>query len=52
MIHHVSVGVKDLAAAKSFYDKTLAPLGIKCLMEGDSYLGYGASRVRSSGSWR
>lgn len=43
MIHHVSVGVKDLAAAKRFYDKTLAPLGIKCLMEGDSYLGYGAA---------
>ena len=42
MIHHVSIGVKDLAAAKRFYDKTLAPLGIKCLMEGDAYLGYGA----------
>ena len=42
MIHHVSIGVKDLAAAKGFYDKTLAPLGIKCLVEGDSYLGYGA----------
>jgi len=42
MIHHVSIGVKDLAAAKRFYDKALAPLGIKCLMEGDSYLGYGA----------
>ena len=42
MIHHVSIGVKDLAAAKRFYDKSLAPLGIKCLMEGDSYLGYGA----------
>jgi catechol 2,3-dioxygenase-like lactoylglutathione lyase family enzyme len=41
MIHHVSIGVKDLAAAKSFYDKTLAPLGIKCLAEGDSYAGYG-----------
>ena len=43
MIHHVSIGVKDLAAAKSFYDKTLAPLGITCLAEGESYLGYGAA---------
>ena len=42
MLHHVSIGVKDLAAAKCFYDMALAPLGIKCLMEGDSYLGYGA----------
>ncbi len=42
MIHHVSIGVKDLAAAKGFYDNALAPLGIKCLVEGDSYLGYGA----------
>lgn len=42
MLHHVSIGVKDLAAAKRFYDMALAPLGIKCLMEGDSYLGYGA----------
>jgi catechol 2,3-dioxygenase-like lactoylglutathione lyase family enzyme len=42
MIHHVSIGVKDLAAAKRFYDKALAPLGIKCHAEGDSYLGYGA----------
>ncbi len=42
MISHVSIGVKDLSAAKGFYDKTLAPLGIKCLAEGDSYLGYGA----------
>jgi len=42
MIHHVSIGVKDLAAAKRFYDKALTPLGIKCLMEADAYVGYGA----------
>lgn len=42
MIHHVSIGVKELGAAKRFYDKALAPLGIKCHAEGDSYLGYGA----------
>ena len=42
MIHHVSIGVKDLAAAKRFYDRALSPLQIKCLAEGESYLGYGA----------
>jgi len=42
MLHHVSIGVKDLVAAKRFYDKALAPLQIKCLVEGESYLGYGA----------
>lgn len=42
MLHHVSIGVKDLATAKRFYDKALAPLEIKCLAEGESYLGYGA----------
>ena len=43
MIHHVSIGTKDLATAKAFYDQALTPLGIKCLAEGDSYLGYGAA---------
>lgn len=43
MIHHVSIGVKDIAATKGFYDATFAPLGIKCLAEGDGYLGFGAS---------
>lgn len=43
MINHVSIGVKDLALAKNFYDKTLAPLGIKCAAEGYSYLGYGTN---------
>jgi catechol 2,3-dioxygenase-like lactoylglutathione lyase family enzyme len=42
MIHHVSIGTRDLAAARRFYDAALAPLGYKCLSEGDGYLGYGA----------
>ncbi len=27
MIHHVSLGVSDLARAAAFYDAVLAPLG-------------------------
>ncbi len=33
MLHHVSVGVKDVAKAATFYDKVLKPLGFKRVME-------------------
>ena len=42
MINHISVGVRDLKGARRFYDAALAPLGCKCLTEGEGYLGYGA----------
>jgi catechol 2,3-dioxygenase-like lactoylglutathione lyase family enzyme len=42
MLSHVSIGVKDLAKARGFYDAALQPLGYKCLVEGDGYAGYGA----------
>jgi catechol 2,3-dioxygenase-like lactoylglutathione lyase family enzyme len=42
MINHVSVGVRDLKAARRFYDPALSALGYRCLTEGESYLGYGA----------
>jgi catechol 2,3-dioxygenase-like lactoylglutathione lyase family enzyme len=42
MIDHVSIGARDLARAKLFYDATLGALGYKCLFEGDAGLGYGA----------
>ncbi|HVB79242.1 MAG TPA: VOC family protein [Candidatus Binataceae bacterium] len=41
MIHHVSIGVRDAAKARRFYDAALAPLGVKCLSEGANALGYG-----------
>jgi catechol 2,3-dioxygenase-like lactoylglutathione lyase family enzyme len=41
MLSHVSIGAKDLAKSRRFYDVALAPLGCKCLVEGDEYLGYG-----------
>lgn len=43
MINHVSIGVRDIAATKRFYDAALAPLGYKCLSESDGGLGYGKS---------
>jgi catechol 2,3-dioxygenase-like lactoylglutathione lyase family enzyme len=33
MLSHVSIGVKDLAKARSFYDAALKPLGYKCVAE-------------------
>lgn len=41
MIDHVSVYVDDLAAAKAFYAKALAPLGYTLLMELPVALGFG-----------
>ena len=41
MIDHVSIGVRDIAAAKRFYDAALKPLGYTCLLEIEGTLGYG-----------
>jgi catechol 2,3-dioxygenase-like lactoylglutathione lyase family enzyme len=45
MFDHVSIGVRDIARAKRFYDAALAPLGYQCLRESPSLLGYGADSV-------
>ena len=45
MINHVSIGVSDIARAKSFYDAALKPLGYSCLSAGDTSLGYGKDAV-------
>jgi catechol 2,3-dioxygenase-like lactoylglutathione lyase family enzyme len=45
MFDHVSIGVRDVARTKRFYDATLGPLGFKCLSEGADSLGYGAGDV-------
>jgi catechol 2,3-dioxygenase-like lactoylglutathione lyase family enzyme len=45
MINHVSIGVRDIAKAKRFYDAALAPLGYKCLSESPGSLGYGSDAV-------
>ncbi len=45
MLDHVSIGVRDLARAKRFYDVALKPLGYRCLSEDKSALGYGGDAV-------
>ena len=45
MIAHVSIGVRDVARTKRFYDAALAPLGYICLSEGEGSLGYGGNSV-------
>jgi catechol 2,3-dioxygenase-like lactoylglutathione lyase family enzyme len=42
MLNHVSIGVRDIARTRRFYDAALKPLGYTCLNSGDDYLGYGA----------
>jgi len=41
MLDHVSIGVRDLAAARRFYDAVLAPLGYRCVHDFGTALGYG-----------
>ncbi len=45
MIHHISIGVRDIPATKRFYDASLAPLGYRCLSESPGSLGYGNEAV-------
>lgn len=45
MLDHVSIGVRDVAGAKRFYDTVLEPLGYRCLSEGKGCLGYGRDAV-------
>lgn len=41
MLDHVSIGVRDMARARRFYDAVMAPLGGSALSAGDGYAGYG-----------
>ena len=59
MIAHVSIGARDIARARRFYDAALKPLGYNCLSSGEGSLGYGAkaaefwvNRHRASGAGR
>lgn len=42
MLDHVSIGVRDIAATRRFYDAALAPLDYACLSDGADSLGYGS----------
>ena len=43
MIAHVSIGAREIARARLFYDAALKPLGYTCLSSGEDSLGYGAA---------
>jgi len=45
MLEHVSIGVRDIARSKRFYDAALAPLGYGCRSESAGSLGYGGDGV-------
>ncbi|MFT3803930.1 MAG: VOC family protein [Burkholderiaceae bacterium] len=45
MIDHISIGTRDLARAKAFYDAALEPLGYRCVASDDASLGYGADQA-------
>ena len=45
MFDHISLGVRDVAASKRFYDAALAALGYKRLSDGETSLGYGREAV-------
>lgn len=45
MLNHVSIGVRDVARSKRFYDAALKPLGYSCLSESAGALGYGGAAV-------
>lgn len=41
MLHHVSLGVRDLALSGAFYDAALGALGFRRVFDGDESIGYG-----------
>ena len=45
MIDHLSVGVRDLTAARAFYDAVLAPLGCSATQVSEAELGYGQGEM-------
>jgi catechol 2,3-dioxygenase-like lactoylglutathione lyase family enzyme len=45
MFEHISIGVRDLAVARSFYDAALTPLGYDRLSDTEKMLGYGRGKI-------
>lgn len=41
MLHHISLGVRDLGAAAAFYDAALGALGYRRVFDDDDAIGYG-----------
>ncbi len=45
MLNDVSIGVRDIARSKAFYDSVLQAIGYRRLSEGEDSLGYGKEDV-------
>lgn len=45
MLNHLSIGVRDIARTKKFYDAAFKPLGYRCLSNDAASLGYGDKSV-------
>lgn len=43
MLHHLSLGVRDLALSATFYDAALHALGYRRVFEDDDAIGYGVA---------
>lgn len=41
MIDHVVLGVSSMAASRAFYERALAPLGVRVVLDLPGYLGFG-----------
>lgn len=41
MIDHVVLGVSDIAASRAFYERALAPLGVRVVLDLPGYVGFG-----------
>ena len=46
MLDHISIGVRDLARSRRFYDAALNPLHVSCLSSAADGLGYGGDRAQ------
>jgi catechol 2,3-dioxygenase-like lactoylglutathione lyase family enzyme len=44
VLAHVSIGVRDLARSKQFYEAALLPLGYRCIRAARSLAGWGFGR--------
>ncbi len=45
MLDHISIGVRDMARARRFYDAAFKPLGYACLRDFGETIGYGADEA-------
>ncbi len=44
MLDHLAIGVRDMAASRTFYEAALAPLGFAVVMERDDRVAFGPTQ--------